>query len=222
MWISLLITAVFGFIYYYVKFPALNLHAAEFYAFIYLLCIVYCVSNIFITGFKAKSIKEYFKHLLKKCTIPVVIAAALIVISGVGGLAGNVIFRAKAYAKLLPMEQGEFAGEVQEVSWDQIPMLDENSANTLANKKMGELADLVSQFEVDDSSAQINYQDRPVRATYLNYGDVVKWITNRSEGIPAYLLIDMVTQEVTVQRLESRMKYSPSEIFNRNIYRYLY
>ena len=86
---------------------------------------------------------------------------------------------------------------------------------------MGELSDLVSQFEVDTNSAQINYQDRPVRATYLNYGDVIKWFKNRKEGIPAYLLIDMVTQEVTVCRTETGMKYSPSEIFNRNIYRYL-
>lgn len=86
---------------------------------------------------------------------------------------------------------------------------------------MGELSDLVSQFEVDEESVQINYQDRPVRATYLDYGGIIKWWNNRKEGIPAYLLIDMVTQEVTVQRLEEGMKYSPSEIFNRNIYRHL-
>ena len=221
MLISLLITLVFGFVYFYIKLPAMNIHSADFYTFVYLLCIVYCGSNIFITGFRAKSAKDYFKHLLKKCTIPVVIVAALIAISAVGTLAGSVLFRAKSYAKLLPTEQGDFTSEVEEVTWDQIPMLDENSANTLANKKMGELSDLVSQFEVDDSSAQINYRDRPVRATYLNYGDVIKWWTNRQEGIPAYLMIDMVTQEVPVQRMEEGMKYSPSEIFNRNIYRYL-
>lgn len=221
MLISLLITAVFGFVYFYIKIPALNMHSADFYTFVYLLCIVYCGANIFVTGFRAKTPKEYFKHLLKKCTVPVVVVAALIVISAFGGLVGSVIFRAKTYAGLLPIEAGDFTAEVEEIRWDQIPMLDEDSANTLANKKMGELSDLVSQFEVDDSSAQINYQDRPVRATYLNYGDVIKWWKNRSEGIPAYLLIDMVTQEVTVQRLEAGMKYSPSEIFNRNIYRYL-
>lgn len=221
MIISLLITIVFGLIYFYVQLPALNLHSADFYTFAYLLCIVYCVSNIFVTGFRSKSIKDYFKHLLKKCTVPVVIVAALILISAVGGLAGSVIFRAKSYAELLPIEAGDFAAEVEEIQWDQIPKLDENSANTLANKKMGELSDLVSQFEVDDTSAQINYQDRPVRATYLDYGGIIKWWNNRKQGIPAYLLIDMVTQEVSVNRLEDGMKYSPSEPLNRNIYRYL-
>lgn len=221
MLISLLVTVVFGLIYFYVKLPAINMHASEFYLFVYLLCIVFCGCNIFVTGFKASSAKEYFKHLLKKCTIPVVISAAMLVISAVGGLAGSVIFRAKDYASLLPMEAGDFSAEVEELRWNQIPKLDSDSANTLANKKMGELSDLVSQFEVDSSSVQINYQDRPVRATYLNYGGIIKWWNNRSEGIPAYLMIDMVTQEVSVQRLEEGMKYAPSEPLNRNIYRYL-
>ncbi len=221
MLISLLVTVVFGVLYFYVKLPALNMHSPDFYLFVYLLCIVYCGCNIFVTGYKASGVKEYFKHLLKKCTVPVVVAAAFLAISAIGGLAGSVIFRAKTYAELLPMQEGDFSKEVKELKWDQIPMLDADSANTLANKKMGELSDLVSQFEVDGASAQINYQDRPVRATYLNYGGLIKWFNNRSEGIPAYLLIDMVTQEVSVQRLEEGMKYSPSEPLNRNIDRYL-
>lgn len=221
MLISLLVTVVFGAVYFYIKLPALNIHSGDLYTFVYLLCIVYCFCSLIVSGFRANAPKEYFKHLLKKCTVPVAIAVVLFIISVVGGLAGSVLFRAKSYAKLLSVEQGDFAAEVEEVRWDQIPMLDEDSANTLANKKMGELSDLVSQFEVDDSSAQINYRNIPVRAAFLNYGGFIKWWNNRSNGIPAYLLIDMVTQEVTVQRLEEGMKYSPSEIFNRNIYRHL-
>lgn len=221
MLISILVTIVVGLIYFYVNLPAINLHATEFYTFVLILCAVYCGCNLVVTGFKATSIKDYLKHLLKKCTIPVVAAVLLVVIALIGNVAGHVLFRARDYAELLYIEQGDFASEVQEVSWEQIPMLDSNSANTLANKKMGELSDLVSQFEVNSNSAQINYQDRPVRATYLDYGDFVKWFKNRQDGIPAYLLIDMVTQEVSVTRLEEGMKYSPSEIFNRNIVRHL-
>lgn len=221
MFVSLAVTFVFGLIYFYVKLPAINMHTLDFYLFVYLLCMVYCGCNILVTGFKASGIKEYFTHLLKKCTIPVVIAAAMFVISIVGGFAGNEIFRAKSYAALLPLTAGDFSAAVEELQWNQIPKLDSDSANTLANKKMGELSDLVSQFEVDASSVQINYQDKPVRAAYLNYGGLIKWWNNRSAGIPAYLLIDMVTQEVSVQRLEEGMKYSPSEPLNRNINRYL-
>lgn len=221
MLISILVTLVVGLIYFYMNLPAINLHAAEFYTFVIVLCVVYCVCNLIVTGFKAAGPKDYLKHLLKKCTIPVLASVLLIVIALIGNVAGYVLFRAKDYAALLPIEQGDFASEVQEVSWEQIPKLDANSASTLANKKMGELSDLVSQFEVNENTYQINYQDRPVRATYLDYGDFVKWFKNKKEGIPAYLLIDMVTQEVTVNRLEEGMKYSTSELFHRNIYRYL-
>ncbi len=221
MLISLLVTLVFGAVYFYVQLPALNIHAVDFYTFVFLMCAVYCICNIFVTGFRAAGIRDYLNHLVKKCTIPVIVVGVLVAAGVIGNLAGSVFLRAKAYAKLLPLESGDFAQEVAEVTWDQIPKLDENSANTLANKKMGELSDLVSQFEVNPESVQINYQDRPVRAAYLDYGGVIKWWNNRKAGIPAYLLIDMVTQEVSVQRLEQGMKYSPSEIFNRNIYRHL-
>ena len=54
------------------------------------------------------------------------------------------------------------------------------------------------QFEIYADSFQINYQNRPVRVTYLNYGDFFKWWNNQKEGIPAYMVIDMVTQEAEV------------------------
>ena len=53
---------------------------------------------------------------------------------------------------------------------------------------------MVSQFEVAGDYTQINYQGRPVRVTPLVYGDVIKWLNNRAEGLPAYIVIDMVTQ----------------------------
>ena len=41
MLISILITVVVGLVYFYLQLPALNLHSAEFYAFVLLLCAVY-------------------------------------------------------------------------------------------------------------------------------------------------------------------------------------
>ena len=221
MLISLLVTVLFGLIYFYINIPAINIHAPEFYQFVILLCVVFCGVNIFESGFHASDIKDYFKFMIKKATVPFIIAAAMVVISLVGSVVGSEVFRSRSYAKLLTVEQGDFSEEVNEVSWNQIPMLDDVSANTLANKKLGELSDLVSQFEVDSSSVQINYQGSPVRATYLNYGDVIKWWNNHDEGIPAYILIDMATQEVTINRLEEGIKYAPSEYFNHDIDRYL-
>ena len=110
---------------------------------------------------------------------------------------------------------------MEEISYDQIPMLDANSATKLGNRKLGELADMVSQFEVADDYTQINYQGRPVRVTPLRYGDIIKWLNNRADGLPAYLLIDMVTQNVEVIRLDEGIHYTTAEHFSRNLYRHL-
>ena len=74
--------------------------------------------NLVVTGFRATNVKDYFKHLIKKCTIPVVAVVLLIAIAIVGSLAGSVFFRAKSYAKLLPFETGDFSEEVAEVGTD--------------------------------------------------------------------------------------------------------
>ena len=100
-------------------------------------------------------------------------------------------------------------------------MLDRDSAEKLGDRKLGELADMVSQFEVAENYTQINYHGRPVRVTPLRYGDIIKWFNNRSEGLPAYLIIDMVTQNVEVVRLDEGMKYTTAEHFSRNLYRHL-
>ena len=40
-------------------------------------------------------------------------------------------------------------------------------------------------------------------------------------GLPAYIRVDMVTQESEVVRLDEGMKYSHSDLFFRNIDRHL-
>ena len=108
-----------------------------------------------------------------------------------------------------------------EFYWWDLDALDKDSAEKLGDRKLGTLADMVSQFEVNEDYTQINYQGRPVRIATLMYADVIKWMTNRSEGLPAYLLIDMVDQSVELVRLEEGIKYTTAEHFGRNLYRHL-
>ena len=60
-----------------------------------------------------------------------------------------------------------------------------------------------------------------MRVAPISYADLFKWITNRRSGLPAYVVVDMVSQEATVVRLPEGMKYSFSEPLNRNILRHL-
>ena len=219
--INLGVTLLFGLGYFYFELPALNFHAEEFYVFVFLLCAVYCVCAVLTSGFQGEGVKGYFGFVKKQCTIPFLVLVALIAAIIIGGLTSWVVIRAGSYSKLLSIKDGDFASEVEEISYNQIPMLDEDSAARLGSRKLGELADMVSQFEILPSYTQINYQGRPVRVTSLAYGDLVKWFTNRSEGLPAYLVIDMVTQEAEVVRLKEGMKYTTAEHFGRNLYRHL-
>ncbi len=84
------------------------------------------------------------------------------------------------------MKNGEFTKDIEELSFDQIPLLDKDSAELLSDRKMGSMVDMVSQFEVDELYSQINYQDQPVRVSPLKYASVIKWFTNMREGIGLY------------------------------------
>ena len=221
--INLIVAIVAGFIYFYVELPPINLHSAAFYSFFLFLSVVYCITAVITSGIyrQAENGKTFWKLLKGSCIVPLIVIGAVFVIYVVGGLLSSVVIRRGAYAKLITVETGDFTQDIEEISFDQIPMLDRDSAEKLGDRKLGELADMVSQFEVADNYTQINYKGRPVRVTPLRYGDIFKWLNNRSAGLPAYLIIDMVTQEVDVVRLPEGMHYTTAEHFSRNLYRHL-
>ena len=222
--VNVLVTLIFAAVYFYVSLPAINPQAQEFYTFIGILCAVYIITSLITSGFQASAqggAKEYFKYVKSQCKVSGIIILLLVAVGIVGTVSSWPLLRANSYKKLLEVEPGDFASEVTEISYDKIPMLDEDSAERLGDRKLGELADMVSQFEVSDDYTQINYNNRPVRVACLEYGDVIKWFNNRSEGLPAYIVIDMVTQNVDVVRLENGIKYSKTELFGRYLDRHL-
>ena len=219
--INLAVTLAVGLVYFYVNLPPINLQAPEFHTFVLLLCVIYCGCAVLTSGFQGQGVKGYFQFLKRQCLVPVAAAVLSLLLCIGGSVVGSVIFRAKDYAQLLPIQVGDFAAEVDEISYDQIPMLDRQSAERLGDRKLGELSDMVSQFAVVNDYTQINYRGRPVRIATLTYMDLIKWFTNRSDGLPAYLLIDMVTQNVELVRLEEGIKYTNVEHFGRNLYRHL-
>ncbi len=147
--------------------------------------------------------------------------AVLLVLYFVANLIGAQFFNATRYRDLITMEDGDFAVDVAELSMNQIPVVDRDTASRLGSRKLGEMSDLVSQFEIMDTYTQINYNGTPYRVTPLKYGDPIKWFNNMREGLPAYITVNMVTQQADLVWLDEGMKYSPSEYFFRNITRHL-
>lgn len=203
-------------IYYYVALPAINIHATEFWIFLIILIVL--VAAFFV---KKKELNRYEIKNSKGLKVILGLLAAVVIVYLAGTLLSSPIINAKKYQQLMSVETGEFTKDIEELSFDQIPLLDRDSATLLGNRKMGSMVDMVSQFEVDDLYSQINYQDRPVRVSPLRYASVIKWFTNNGEGIPAYIKIDMATQNTELVKLDEGMKYTTSDHFNRNIYRHL-
>lgn len=225
--IAIIILLVGG-IYYYIELPALNIHSPGLWKFVLFLIFFGTVLTFGIKIKKdyqsfGKSALKFNKDLILKsnCKWGIFLFGAVLIIFIVGSVLSSPIINAKRYQGLMTVEERNFNEDIEEVDYSMIPLLDKASAEILGDRKLGSMVDMVSQFEVDTEYTQINYQGRPVRVTPLRYASLIKWFTNQSEGIPAYMLIDMTTQDIEVVMLENGIKYSKSEHFNRNLYRHL-
>ena len=210
-------------IYYYVALPAISIHSMDFWIFLIVAVLLFAVGLG--VSFARKEHLTYYelKKLKGSRTLKGVLALLVVLVTVflIGLLLSSPVVNAKKYQQLMKVETGEFTADIEELSFDQIPLLDRDSATLLGNRKMGSMVDMVSQFEVDELYSQINYQDRPVRVSPLKYADIIKWFNNNDEGIPAYIKIDMTTQNTELVKLDKGMKYTTSDHFNRNIYRHL-
>lgn len=220
--IAVLVIAVliFAAIYYYVTLPAINIHASGFWMFIFTIITILILAYGLHRKFKKEDTFEEIKNnKIIKGSIFALFGLAIIYL--IGTILSSPIVNAKKYRQLIVVENREFAEDIQQVDYSQIPLLDKDSAALLGNRKMGSMVDMVSQFEVSDLYSQINYNGKPVRVTPLVYASPIKWFMNQSDGIPAYIMIDMATQNTELVKLKEGIRYSQSEYFNRRIDRHL-
>ena len=243
----LLFSAVLMFLLFYSMLPAINLRDQNFILFL-IACILIFLAVNFLSYVKAwlqsmgaggygygmerdpQTGRMVFKkrqpssgrmNLGRPLKYGFLIIAVLIVFMTLASLLGVKLFNASRYRDLITVSEGDFSTDVAELSMSQIPVVDRETASRLGSKKLGEMTDLVSQFEIQENYTQINYKGTPYRVTPLSYADPVKWLYNMSTGLPAYIAVNMVDQTTDLVWLESGMKYSTSEYFFRNIYRYI-
>lgn len=217
--INIILTLILGAVLYYFMIPALNFKSIELYLFVVFVCLIHLLLTIISSRAFIKP--EYLPYVKRRSRVPGILILALAAVALVGWLTGVTLFRAKSYSKLISVQDGDFAEDVAEIDFSSVPVLDSSSANKIAERTLGDLSDKVSQFVVSPYSTQINYKNTPVRVTALAYGDIFKWIKNTKEGLPAYIIVDMTTQEGQLVRLPEGMKYSPTEHFNKYLLRYL-
>ncbi len=221
--LSAVLTVLGAGVLYYAVFPAINLKTVDFYTYIIAVIAMFIAVFALVIGARKKiERKEYVK---KKSVIPLIIIGVIVLAMLVGYLVGATLFRAKAYSNLMKVENSNFTEDFVDVSYDGVPRLDAMTAKVLADQQLGQLDEYKSQYVVSDASTQINYKGAPVRVAYLNYADFFRWLNNTKNGLPAYMLIDLVSQKVQVvnciEKFGEGIKYSPSELFNEKLLRHL-
>ncbi len=220
------ITIVFALISFYFILPALNFRSPAFYSWLLEVAVIYVIASL-IGTFSVSDLRNRtvdFKFLKTNAKVGLLIIALSVVVLGLGQVASHQFFHASAYQSMMPVENREFSEDITQISMNDVPIVDRDSAVQLGNRKIGELVNLISQFEVDESAysyTQINYQGVPTRVAPLQYGNVIKWFNNQSNGIPGYISVDMTTQDVELIQLEQGIKYSPGEYFFRDLDRHL-
>ena len=162
-------------IYYYISLPAINIHSSETWFFIFIILIVAAV--MYMGRKRMQSLREAKENKGIRVIVTVILVLGIIYLAGT--LLSSPIINAKKYQQLMEVEEGEFTEDVEELSFDKIPLLDRDTAMILGDRKMGSMVDMVSQFEVDDIYTQINYKDNPVRVSPLRYASLIKWFTNQ-------------------------------------------
>ena len=139
-----LLVLVLAFLYYYVTLPAINIHESGFWFF--LAAVVAVILLLYAVKKRIRSVYEFKSNKVLKGGVFVILAIG--VVYAVGALLSSPIVNANKYQKLVEPEERNFTEDIKEISYDQIPLLDKESASLLGDRKMGSMVDLVSQFEV--------------------------------------------------------------------------
>lgn len=229
--VGVVILIIVAAVYYYIMLPAINIHSPGFWKFIIFVLaaatMIYALFRVRLRtvqmGKRTNAVEMDYKSPKDKVIFMVMLGITIgaAAIFAIGSLLSSQIINAAKYQKLLTVETKNFADDIKEVSYDQIPILDRDSAQIIGNRVMGTMVDMVSQFEINDMYSQINYNNKPVRVSPLQYGSLIKWFTNNASGLPGYVRIDMTTQDAQIVRLNEGIKYSTSDHFGRYIYRHL-
>ncbi len=221
--ISLLITAIVFAIWYYLFFPAMSLISAKFWVVPIGVSLVYVTLYLLFRSTIDKVVmvdNKAWKSISFRISMAVVAVSFVVLI--IGGLISSPMFRSGTYSEVMKVNESDFVSEIPESeNVADIALMDTESAKIIGKRAMGELTDLVSQFEVSEKYSQIDYNGKPMKVAPLEYAGFFKWMNNNSEGIPGYILVDPIDNTAKYVETTKPIKYSPSSFFGKNLYRHL-
>ena len=211
-------------IYYYFAVPSLSIYKVSFWFWL-----IFTLAGIFVCtlNFKAATVNlaiqkgelEEITPLSKGIGIAIIACVVVIII---GGFLSSKIVNASKYAGIIQIEDGDFNEDIppsENVS--DIALMDTDSAVIIGDRAIGSLSDVVSQYEVSENYSTIDYNGRPMKVAPLEYAGFFKYVNNKDDGIPGYVLVDPVKNEATYVELEKPIKYAVSACFKYDLHRHI-
>ena len=210
---------------YYIFLPPLNIQAISFWVFfIASVCMFIFIFAIAASTSEVVRITNNSKmrDLPKVISIPSMLISIIIAVILIVNVACSPLFNAGSYSRRIIIDETkEFSNDIAEVDFNTLPLLDRDSSEKLGDRVMGQMSELVSQYYVSNQYTQINYNNEITRVTPLEYADIIKWFTNRKDGVKGYIKVNSVNGNTELVKLEKGMKYMPSAYFNENLNRRL-
>lgn len=219
-----LITLLVALLLYYFMLPPLNLTSPVFWIFAITIYIFYLITGLFhLEDLKNIITKKNNVKDISKCLgINILIISGIILLIIIINFILSPLFNSKMYYNRITIdESSNFTDDVAQVDFNTLPLLDKDSSQKLGDRVMGQMPELVSQFDVSDIYTQINYNNNIVRVTPLEYNGFIKYFTNRKDGVKGYIMVNSVSGESSLIKLEKGMRYMPSAYFFENLYRKL-
>lgn len=219
--IRIVLTIIFALIVFYITLPPLNIHDASFWFYLLFIFVFYK----FIGLANITSVRDFIvtnTNDFRKQSISVLVVMGIFVLIVLTNIIVSPLFNAKSYSKRITIDESKtFTDDISEVNFNALPLLDKDSSQKLGDRVMGQMPELVSQFSVSDLYTQINYNNDIIRVTPLEYASIIKWFTNRSDGVKGYITVNSVNGEANLIKLDKGMKYMPSALFNEKLERKL-
>ena len=207
---------------YYLMLPPINLTSIDFWSFICMIGIIIFISMAIRDSNRIIVKKKFNVKLLN--TYKYLFIVYVVIVAGIFlmNFCLSPLFNAKSYSQRIEIDSThEFTEDVKEVDFTKIPLIDKDSSRKLGDRKMGEFTSWVSQFYVNDLYTQINYNNEIVRVTPIEYDGIIKYFTNRDEGVKGYIKVNSVDGKSSLVELKEGMKYLPSAFFSEDLLRKL-
>lgn len=218
-WIAaLLITLLISAIAYYIVLPPLNVFSPQFWISLTFVFVIFGIS------YGLLNMKSSKKYLVKSKGGKIVLSLAVLPLAvlAIGGLASSGFFNASEYSEVITVQDAVFEEDMPETDLvSNIPLMDSESAQIIGERTLGSLSEVVSQYRVNGSYSQINYQGAPEKVSALEYVDFFKWLNNRSAGIPGFVMVDPVNSSAEYVKVSSPMIYAESAYFQEDLQRAL-